>query len=32
MLGARYYLNAKNVVVEEVPLPSLAKNEVLVSD
>lgn len=30
MLAAKYYENAKNVVLEDVPLPSLEKNEVLV--
>jgi alcohol dehydrogenase, propanol-preferring len=30
MLAARYYQKAKNVVVEDVPVPSIGKNEVLV--
>ena len=30
MLAARYYKGAKNVSVEEVPMPSLERNEVLV--
>ncbi|MFI5450313.1 MAG: alcohol dehydrogenase catalytic domain-containing protein, partial [Candidatus Bathyarchaeia archaeon] len=30
MLAARLYQNAKNVVVEDVPVPSIGKNEVLV--
>jgi len=30
VLAARFYQNAKNVVVEDVPLPSIGKNEVLV--